>query len=180
MSANSRTAMPAWRLAIWGGILTALIMPWLLMRATGQGHWTAFDFIVWGLMLAVLGGGIELALRLSAHWSYRIAAAITLGGGFLMVWANLAVGIIGNEENPRNLLFHGVLLLGLLGAAATRFEARGLSRVLRAMAVLQVAVAVVAAALGWALLPVFTLVFTGLWLVAGELFQRAAAPSDAG
>ena len=33
---------------------------------------------------------------------------------FLLIWINLAVGIIGSEDNPANLMYGAVLLLGLV------------------------------------------------------------------
>lgn len=165
---------PVWRVVLWTVAALALLAPWLLMRITGQGDWTAFDFAVFGVMLGTVCLGVELAMRLSSRWSYRVAAIMTVVGGFLMVWANLAVGIIGNEENPRNLVFYAVLLIGLIGALITRFDARGLMWTLRLMAGVQLIVFLIAASLGWALLPVVTAVYFALWLVAGELFRKAA------
>lgn len=135
--------------------------------------WTAFDFIVFGLMLLGLGVGIVVALKMSKRSTYRLAALLVLGGGFLMVWANLAVGIIGNEENPRNLIFYVVLIVGLIGALATRFAPRGLCLTLRAMAAIQLLIGVGTAVLGWALLPVFTVFYVALWLVAAQLFAKS-------
>jgi hypothetical protein len=103
---------------------------------------------------------------------------MSVGGGFLMVWANLAVGIIGNEENPQNLIFYGVLLIGLAGALYTRFDPQGLKWTLRTMAAAQLAVFLIALSLGWALLPVFTVFYFSLWLIAGELFSKSATASS--
>ena len=36
--------------------------------------------------------------------------------GFLLVWVNIAVGFLGNENNPANLMFFGLLGLTLVGA----------------------------------------------------------------
>lgn len=163
-----------WRVALWAGALIALATPWVLMRLTGQGHWTEFDFVVFGVMLSAVGVGIELAMRLSSQWTYRVAVILSVIGGFLMVWANLAVGIIGSEENPQNLICYSVLIAGLTGAFITKFNARGLMWTLRAMAAMQFAVFLAAALLEWALLPVVTIVYMLLWLAAGELFKRAS------
>ncbi len=165
-----------WRITIWTGALAALLTPWILMQVGSPVEWTAFDFAVFGTLLLALCLGLEVAMRLSMRWSYRIAATMTVVGGFLMVWANLGVGIIGNEEDPRNLLFYAVLLLGLAGALFSRFNARGLMWTLRGMAAAQLLVFVIAAAFDWALLPVFTIVYFAWWLVAGELFKKASRP----
>lgn len=162
------------RTLIWGGASLMLFTLWLVMRLTGQGNWTVFDFVVAALLLGSVCAGLELAMHLSTSWTYRLAAIMTVCGGFLMVWANLAVGIIGNEGNPQNLIFYSVLLIGLAGAVYTRFDPKGLKWTLRTMAATQLVVFLVASSLGWALLPVFTVFYFALWLVAGELFGKAA------
>ena len=130
-------------------------------------------------MVGAVCVGFELAMRLSDRWTYRLVAFMTVIGGFLMVWANLAVGIIGNEENPQNLIFYAVLLVGLVGALISRFGAHGLMWTLRLMAAAQLGVFLIAAALGWALLPVFTIFYFSLWLIAGELFKKSTHESSA-
>jgi hypothetical protein len=176
---NSSERVPRWRLALWGSALLALSLPFLAMQVgNADVNWSGFDFAVFGVMLAVACGGVELAVRLSRHshdrGRYRLAAILTIGGGFLMVWANLAVGIIGNENNPQNQLFFGILAIGVIGAILTRFSAQGLAQTLRVMAGAQLLIGLVAWALGWAFLPVFTLFYVGLWLTAAHLFRKAA------
>lgn len=171
---NPISRLPRWRLALWGGALLALALPYFAMQFSSEMNWTVFDFGVFGVMLAVACGGVELAVHLSEKNSYRLAAILTLGGGFLMVWANLAVGIIGNENNPQNLFFFGVLAAGLIGALLTKFKAGGLAMTLRVMAALQLLLGLAAWALGWAFLPVFTLFYVALWLIAAQLFAKTA------
>ncbi len=162
------------RTLIRGGAVLILLTLWSVMQFMDQGNWTAFDYVVAALLLGSVCAGLELAMRLSTTWTYRLAAIMTVGGGFLMVWANLAVGIIGNEGNPQNLIFYTVLLIGLAGALYTRFDPKGLKWTLRTMAAAQLAVFLIAASLGWALLPVFTVFYFALWLIAGELFSKSA------
>ena len=178
MTTKVLSSLPVWRMLLWAGGLLALATPWLLMRFTGRGAWTAFDFVVFGVMVGVVCAGFELAMHMSNRWTYRLAAFMTVIGGFLMVWANLAVGIIGNEEDPRNLMFYGLLLIGFVGALITRFEARGLTWTLRLMALTQLVIFLVAAALEWTLLPIFTIFYFSLWLIAGELFNRSTRASS--
>ncbi len=147
------------------------------MQGTSDVNWSGFDFAVAGVMLGSACVAVELAMRLSSQRSYRLGALLAVGGGFLMVWANLAVGIIGNEENPQNLVFFVILLAGLIGAFITRCDAAGLARTLRVMAAIQLLIGIGAWASGMAFLPVFTLFYVALWLLAAKLFDQAATAS---
>jgi len=129
-------------------------------------------------MLTILCGGVELAVRMSRRRAYRAASGIALVAGFLLVWMNLAVGIIGSEENPLNLMYGGVLVVGLLGALLARFRPAGMVRTMAAMAAAQVVVAAVAQAAGhftW----VLTAVFVAAWLASAWLYRKAARDLDA-
>jgi hypothetical protein len=57
--------------------------------------WKIFDFIVAGIMLFGAGFAIEIALRLITKWEYRIAACVGILIVLGIVWAELAVGLIG-------------------------------------------------------------------------------------
>ncbi|MDC8753426.1 hypothetical protein OIK40_02080 [Erythrobacter sp. sf7] len=70
-----------------------LAVPLVAMQFTGEVNWGPGDFIVMGAMLALLGTGIDIALRLPASFRLRAALAGLAIAGFLLVWAELAVGI---------------------------------------------------------------------------------------
>jgi len=110
----------------------------------------------------------------TAH-PYRTAVLIAVGSAVLMIVANGAVGIIGSEDNPMNRLFSGVIVVGLVGASIARFRPLGMARAMYAMTAALLMVAVYLAVAGHGLIPVVTLVFGGAWILAGRLFQRAAA-----
>ena len=163
-----------WRIAMWGGAALLLALPAIAMQLNASGvDWSAGDFIVMGAMLGVACGACELAARASGNGSYRVAAGIAIGTAFLTVWANLAVGMIGSEDNPYNQLFGGVLLLALGGSVAARFRPRG-------MAWAMVAAAVAQAVLGAIGLPVdqrgaiFSMIVALPWLLSALLFRRAS------
>jgi len=163
-----------WRIAMWGGAALLLALPAIAMQLNASGvDWSAGDFIVMGAMLGVACGACEFAARASGNGSYRVAAGIAIGTAFLTVWVNLAVGMIGPEDNPYNQLFGGVLLLALGGSVAARFRPRG-------MAWAMVAAAVAQAVLGAIGLPVdqrgaiFSMIFALPWLLSALLFRRAA------
>jgi len=57
--------------------------------------WTAIDFAAAAVMLFGAGLAIEIALRLVKRFEYRIAACVAILLALAVVWAELAVGIIG-------------------------------------------------------------------------------------
>jgi hypothetical protein len=163
-----------WRKLMWSGAIALLLAPGIGMQFSTEVNWTPVDFIVFGTMLAIAGGIVEIAARASRDQAYLIATVIAVGAGFLMVWANLAVGIIGSENNPANLIFFGVLGVGVLGALIARLRAAGMARALQATALAQFAAAITAAAVGWGQVWVFTAIYIALWLSSARLYANAA------
>lgn len=163
--------VPVWRFVPWIAGAALLVAAAVAMRLTSEMRWSAGDFALFAVMLAGLCGAFELAVRLSGQWTYRLAATMAAGAAFLMVWANLAVGLVGSDDNPANLTFFGVLAIGTAGAVLARFRARGMARTMLAMAVAQ-ALAALVEPRGFVLL--FTAVYIVVWLAAGWLFRRAA------
>lgn len=163
-----------WRIAVWGGAAALMLLPAVAMRFTREVNWDGFDFAVFGSMLLLACGTYELATQMSRNRHYRAATAIAVVSGFLLVWINLAVGILGNESNPANLMYFGVLAVGAAGALIARFRAQGMARALQATAVAQTAVAVIALIAGYGATVLLTIVFVLLWLASARLFGKAA------
>ncbi len=163
-----------WRFLMWGGAAGLLALPWVAMRFTREFDWGALDFLVFGAMLAVACGGFEVAVRLGRHWAYRAGAAVAILAGFLLVWVNLAVGLIGDEGNPANLAHAVVLLVAVGGALLARFGACGLARVMVATAVAQGLTVLLALMVGRPLEAVLTAFWVGMWLLSAGLFALAA------
>lgn len=162
------------RWLVWGGAAFLLLLPAVAMRFTREVDWSAGDFVVMGIMLGSVCVAFEVAVRLAQSHAYVVAAGIAVVTGFLMTWSNLAVGIIGDEGNPANLMFFGVLLVALAGAAIVRLAPRGMARVMRVTAAAQLATAIAALLIDGTFIFVLTAVFVGLWLLSARLFQRAA------
>lgn len=164
-----------WRAAIWGTAACLLLLPLVAMQFTAEVNWDGTDFIVMGGLLFGACGLYEFAARMSGSIAYRAASGIAIVTGVLLVWINLAVGIIGSEDNPANLVFFGVLAIGMLGAFVARLRPRGMALTLGAMAIAQVLAAVYAAVVGpdakGAVLSGF---FAVVWLVSAQLFRLAA------
>lgn len=170
-----------WRVGRWTAAALLLCVPAVAMRLTPEVRWTAVDFVVMaGLFAAILGGYEVLASRASGA-AYRVAATLTVLGVFLLIWLNLAVGIIGSEDSPANLMFVAVVAVIVGGACIAKFQPAGMKRAMIAAAVVQVAVGGIALAgdmgsdgRGWPRdVIVLTIFFAGLWLVAGTCYSLA-------
>lgn len=163
-----------WRPVVWGLAGGLLLLPAIAMQFTPEVAWTAFDFTIFGAMLLAACGTYELAAWISDNRVYRAAAGLAVIAGFLLTWINLAVGIIGDEHARANLMFFGVLLVGIVGACVARFRAPGMSRALVATAIAQVVVGAIGLALGSMEAVALSIVFAGLWLSSARLFKQAA------
>lgn len=175
-----------WRLFGWGAAAGLLALPLVAMQFTREVNWDGFDFLVAAILIGGVGLGLELAVRATRNSGYRVAAALALLTGFLVTWSNLAVGIIGDEDHPANLMFFAVVALAILGSVAARGRARILGRVMAFAGVGQFVVPGIAfliwsptvdANLGRVL--VFNGVFAAMWLTSAWLFGRAARERQA-
>jgi len=184
MAGNTMTesgrSRQGWRIAVWGGAAALLLAPAVAAQATDEMMWDSADFILLGILLAAACGLWELAMGKTGNWAYAAAAVVAAGTGFLLFLVNGAVGFIGNEDDPVNLLFFGVLTLALGGAIIVRFQPEGMARAMAVTAGAQV----VAAALALTMVSdlrgfvVGTAMFMPLWLLSAWLFGKAAR--DAG
>jgi hypothetical protein len=171
--AQPRRLDNALRLLMWGGLLALWLLPLIAKQFTDEVQWTTFDHIAWAVMLGVPGLIVDLVSRLTTNWFYRGGVIITLATAFLITWANLAVGIVGNEDNPINLVFFGVVGIAVLGAPLVAFKAARLRWVLHLTAAAQALSALIALQAEPFVL-VFCGVTTALWLTAAVLFGKAA------
>jgi len=169
-----KSGVSPWRIIGWGSLAALLLLPAIAMQFTDEVDWDETDFIVAGIIFATVGGLVELAVRLSSNWFYRIGAFFGIFAGFLVVWANLAVGMIGNEDNPVNLLFIAVLLTALGGAIAGRFQAKALSHAMLAAGLIQASIGIGFGVLGADMRGgIFTLILSSLWLLSAALFRAS-------
>jgi hypothetical protein len=111
-------------------IITALILmiPFIAMQFTSEVNWTLSDFIVMGVLIFGVCLAYELVSRKVNSLTYRLAVAAAVLGMFLIVWVNLAVGIIGDEPNGPSALYFVVPLVAILSAIIARLEPTNMSR----------------------------------------------------
>lgn len=162
------------RWLVWGGAAALLLLPLVAMQFTREVDWTGFDFLVMGGMLLTVCVLYEIAAHIARSNAYMVAAGIAVGGAFLTVWANLAVGIIGSEDNPANQIFFWVIAVEIAGALLVLFRARGMAVVMVVTAIAQLAVCLYAWWAGLGYVFVFTGVMCALWLASARLFREAA------
>ncbi|MES2336986.1 MAG: hypothetical protein V4537_02680 [Pseudomonadota bacterium] len=162
-----------WRLAAWSAAAGLIALPLVAMQFTTEVRWTPSDFVFAGILIGGTGLMFELAVRLSSSVAYRAGIALALLATVLLVWINAAVGIIGAEDNPANLMFAVVPAVAIVGAGLARFRARGMARAMIAAVVAQCGVAIAAMVLADAFILPITVLFCALWLAAAWLFGRA-------
>ena len=106
----------------------------LLIPLLEKWPWTLSDFVIMGGLIFGTGLAYELIARKADSIVYRAAVGIAVATVLLLVWINLAVGFIGDENHPANLMYVGVLAVGIIGALIARFQPYGMARALFATA----------------------------------------------
>lgn len=166
-----------WRTIGWGGAAFLLLLPW-----AANAPWTLSDFVMMGALVGGAGLALELAVRASGNRACRAGAAIAVAAAFLLIGVNGAVGFFGDEDNPANAMFLGVLAVALLGSLFAGFQPAGMARAMFAAAAAQLAVGMIGLAAGLGSpghaglyeAAMGTSVFTALWLLSAGLFRKAA------
>lgn len=182
-----KTASTAYRFAARPVLAAVLLLtlPLVAMQVTDQVVWTLFDVAFMGTLVVGSGVLLELVLARTDHTVYRAAAGLALAAAFLLVWVNGAVGIIGSAGNAANLMYGGVLAVGIVGALVARFEPEKMARALFATALAQALVGALAAIAGLGspasgALELLALngFFVALWLASALLFTYAVQKRD--
>ena len=137
-----------------------------------------------GVVLAVLFIGIFMVLKAKQpdNTPYKAAVGLALMSAFLLFWVNGAVGIIGTAEDDINMMYNGVLAIGLVSAIVARFRPDGMTGALFVTASAQALTAVIALIAGMhhhpgsSLLEILVLngFFVLLFVGSALLFRQAA------
>jgi bacteriorhodopsin len=76
--------------------LLLLVLPFIGMKLSDEVNWSVYDFIVMGVLLILAGIGINFIVNKTKNSKYRFLYIAFLVLAFLLVWAELAVGIFGS------------------------------------------------------------------------------------
>jgi hypothetical protein len=120
-----------------------LLIPLLAMQITDEVDWTLADFVIAGALIFGTGLTYVLVARKAGNIAYRFAVGVALAAAFLLFWITGAVGIIGSEDNPANLMYLGVLAVWIIGVIIARFRPHGMARALFVTALAQASVAMI-------------------------------------
>ena len=170
-------------LALATGLL--LLIPLVAMQFTTEVSWTLGDFLIMGGLIFGTGLAYKLVTRSSGKLPYRMAAGLALAGGFMLIWVNGAVGIIGNESLSANLLYFGVIGTGIMGAIIARLQSGPMAYAMFATALVQAIIPVIAlmywppetnswGAAGVSGVFIFNAGFVMLFVASGLLFRYVA------
>lgn len=119
--------------------------------------------------------------HLTPRSAYRLGLCLAIVTALALAWLSLGVGLIGRDGDPANIMYLGVIAIGVAGALVSRFRPRGMAAALLSMAIAQAVVAAIAlvARLGLPYSPPAEIVllnafFVAMFCAAAWLFRRAA------
>lgn len=169
------------RIAVWAGAAIILMLPLVATQFRNEMNWGLGDFVIAGVLLFGTAFIYDLVTRKATNLAYQFAVGLALAAALFLVWVNLAVGIIGSEDERANMMYLGVLAIGAVGAVMARFKPQGMARTLFAMVIAQVLVTVIALVAGLGatgpMWPLDILGMTGLFVVlfigSALLFRKA-------
>lgn len=76
-------------------IAIILLIPLIAMQFSEEVNWSLFDFIIAATLLLVTGLLCEFVLRKVKEKNHRIIICVIILAILILVWLELAVGIIG-------------------------------------------------------------------------------------
>lgn len=81
---------------IGGGVAGILLIPFIAMQFTQEVNWSPIDFLIAGVLLFAVGMLIGVTVRKIKESRYRILLIASIILLFILLWAEMAVGIFGS------------------------------------------------------------------------------------
>jgi hypothetical protein len=146
-------------------------------------NWPWYTFVFAGTVVFCAAITYQLVTKTMSNAAYRFAVGLAIATAFVLTWMNWILTI---DVNHLNVMYLGVVVVGLVGAAIARLRARGMARALVGMAIAQMLVPFVAlvfwktSVAGGGPFSVFGLngVCIVLFAISALLFRRAARTHD--
>ena len=76
-------------------IAILLLIPLIAMQITDEINWNLFDFVIAGVLLLATGLTCDFVIRKVNKNKFRILIFVVIFLMFLLIWAELAIGIFG-------------------------------------------------------------------------------------
>jgi hypothetical protein len=128
-----------WRRSLWKipARITALILliPLLGNHFVDGWNWDLRGFVLVGTLIFGTGLTYELLTRNGHAIASRAAVGVALAAAFVLVWMNFIQA--ADDVNPAAMMYFGVPIVGIIGAAMARFRPDGMARALFATALAQ-------------------------------------------
>jgi hypothetical protein len=139
---NTNTQGGVRRRSIWKGpaVITAIILGIPLLRSLFVSGWNwdlrGFVFVGGvGTLLFSFGLTYQMVTRKLGTPAYRAGVGVALVATFFLVWGNFVQA--ADDVNPAAMMYLVVRLVGIIGAAAARFQPKGMALALFAAALAQ-------------------------------------------
>lgn len=110
--------------------ISLLLIPFIAMQFTNEVNWSVFDFIIMGSLISGTCFLFYIMARRSSNFIFRLATSIAILSSFLLIWVNLAVGLIGSGPNIANLMYIAVFAILIGGTYFSRLAPQRLQWVM--------------------------------------------------
>ncbi len=77
-------------------VVAILLIPFIAMQFSNEIYWSLLDFMIMGILLFLTGLAINIVLRKTSSLKQRIILCGVVLAIFILIWAELAVGIFGS------------------------------------------------------------------------------------
>ncbi|MBN2093883.1 MAG: hypothetical protein JW740_00700 [Candidatus Zambryskibacteria bacterium] len=178
------------RIIVWATVTVLVLLVLLVTQFTdfGQTEVQWNEAVAYTMILLVAGGAYELIQWLKTRSKmYRVAFGVGSAGLLLLGWVSGAVGIIGSENNPVNLMYWGIPLVMIIGLVVSRLRPGGMAYTLFVAALVQLLIPIAALIIspnvswgGAGVIGVFILnsIFAVTFIISGLLFRCVSITSS--
>ena len=179
----AHTAFSGWRIALWGALIALFCLPVIAVQLSDEFDWTSSDFLFAAVFLTILGIGGEIALRVGRNAPHQLGIAIAALGGFLTVWINGAVGMLGSEDEVTNLYFIALVGIAVVASFLVWFRPAPMRWIMATLSASQFGVGIIAGlwtmpghAIEWGVLAFFAVI----WGASAACFHAAHTRAKGG
>lgn len=160
-----------------------LVIPLIATFLTEEVDWNVGDYVFAWILIFMAGVTYKLASeRMSDSTYFRVAVGVGVFATLALIWTNLAVGIIGSENNSFNLWYFGIIIVITVSTLIAQFKPKGMALALMVTALTQALITMSAFIIGMhhttgssvSEILLINGFFVVLFLISAGLFRQAA------